>query len=289
LAAYLATEKSCIFTTSIKNQKERIKMRNLLITTAVTTVLANAVYAEGTPAPTGPTLSGELSIGFAETAAGDWGATTGVDLGINAAGMASVDLDFSTSDGNAVVLDNWTVGTTVGALAMQIGDDNGLMPGAEGEQTLAAPAMAESIQVTMGVASVAIGFTDYTSDITDVSNVQGSLSLGSFAGMGITAAGDYNLDSENIVVGAGVNGVDLGVASLGGALTYDVDAETAGYELVANAFGAVGYLNGDSDDALQNVGAEYVYGFGGADITGGASYNLNSEELSPTIKLSFNF
>ena len=109
------------------------------------------------------------------------------------------------------------------------------------------------------------------------------------AGLDVTAAADYNLDSENTVLGAGVSGLDLGVAALGGAMTYDVDAEVFGFEAVATTGGLTAYLNGDDTDALQNIGGEYSYMLGGAELTAGANYDTDAKDLTPTASLSFNF
>lgn len=255
-------------------------MKNTLIASIVATLIAGASFAEGT-------ISGEVSLDFAE-ANDKIGGTMGLDLGVDVSGMATVDLDFSATDGNAVTLDNWTVGTQVGALGVAFGDDNGVMPGAEGEQTLAAPAMTESLAVTTGAVTVALGFTDWTTDITDISNVQGAYTLG-VVGLDVTAAADYNLDTENTVLGAGVNGLDLGLAALGGAMTYDVDAEVFGYETVATRGGLTAYLNGDDSDLLQNVGGEYTMDVAGATFAAGANYDVDAEDLTPTASLSFNF
>ena len=268
-------------------------MRNVFITTIAALAIAGAAQAEDTVTKTqtpvmGPVLSGELSLDFAETTNNNYGGTFGLDLGVDVQGLATIDLDFSATDGSSLTLDNWTVGTEVAGVGVALGDDNGVMPGAEGEQTLAAPAMTESVQVTVGAASVALGFTDWTTDITDISNVQGAYTLG-VAGLDVTAAADYNLDTENTVLGAGVDGLDLGVASLGGAMTYDVDAEVFGYETVATTGGLTAYLNGDDTDALQNIGGEYEVLVGGATFTAGANYDLDAEDLTPTAGLSFNF
>ena len=263
-------------------------MRNVFITTIAALAFAGVAQAEDTAAPAaGPVISGEVSLDFAETANDKIGGTMGLDLGVDVSGMATVDLDFSATDGNAVTLDNWTVGTSLNGLAMAFGDDNGVMPGAEGEQTLAAPAMTESLQVTTGAVSVAVGLTDWTTDITDVSNVQGAYTFGDV--ISLTAAADYNMDSENTVLGAGVAGVDLGVASLGGAATYDMDAEVFGFESVVTSGGLTAYLNGDDTDALQNIGGEYEVGVAGATFTAGANYNVDTEDFAPTASVSFNF
>jgi len=251
-------------------------------------MFAGAAYAE-TPAVPGPVLSGEVELKFTQNATTDkWGGAMGLDLGVDAAGLASIDLDFSATDGGAVTLDNWTVGTDVNGVGVAIGDDNGVMPDAEGNQTLTAPAMTESVQVTVGDAAVAVGFTDWTADVTDISNVQGAYTINTSA-FALTVAGDYNLDSENTVLGAGVSGFSLGAVAVGGALSYDLDAENIGFEGIVETGSITAYLNGDQDDTLQNIGAEYVYGFAGAEITAGANYNVDTEDFTPTVGVSFSF
>ena len=252
------------------------------------TMFAGAAFAES-PAPDGPVLSGEVELKFTQNATtDDWGGVMGLDMDINAAGLASVDLDLSASDGNAVTLDSWTVGTTVNSIGIAIGDDNGVMPDDEGIHTLAAPVMSESLKVTAGSAEVAVGLTDWNTDITDISNIQGaySLDMGTFS---LTAAGDYNFNSENTVLGAGVSDLALGDASLGGAVSYDMDAENLAYEGTLGLAGLTGYMNGDQDDALQNVGGEYTYMIGGAELEGGINYNLDSEEFTPQVTVGFSF
>jgi len=265
-------------------------MRNVFITTVAAMAISTAAFAEDTTtaAPTGPVISGAVNLDFAETAGDNYGGTMGIELDIDAGSLATVDLDFSATDGSSLTLDTWAVGTSVAGVGVAVGDDLGVMPGAEGEQTLAAPAMAEAVQVTVGDAVVAVGLTDWTADITDISNIQGAYTL-NIASLDVTAAADYNLDSENTVLGAGVAGLDLGLASIGGAMTYDVDAETFGYEGVATAMGITAYLNGDDTDALQNIGGEYEVDVNGATFTAGANYNIDTEDFAPTAGISFNF
>jgi len=264
-------------------------MRNVFITTvAALAMTASAALSEDATVVPTPVLTGEVALDFAETAAGDVAGTMGIDLGIDAAGLATVDLDFEVDeDGNGSLAD-WTVGTTVGALGVAFGTDNGVMPGAEGEQTLAAPAMTESLAVTTGAATVALGFTDWNTDVTDISNVQGAYTL-NVANLDVTAAADYNLDTENTVLGAGISGLDLGIASIGTAMTYDVDAEAFGFENVVTRGGLTAYLNGDDTDLLQNIGGEYTMDVAGATFAAGANYDVDAEDLTPTASLSFNF
>jgi hypothetical protein len=261
-----------------------------VFTILAATMVAGAAFAETeNVAVPGPVLSGEVALTFTQDATTDnWGGAMGLDLGVDAAGLATVDLDFSATDGNAVTLDNWTVGTDVNGIGVAMGDDNGVMPGAEGEQTLAAPAMTESVQVTVGDAAFALGFTDWTADVTDVSNLQGAYSMG-VAGLDVTASGDLNLDSDNIVLGAEIGGLNLGSTDVSGAVTYDMDAELFGFETVAEVAGLTAYANGDNEDLLQNIGGEYTYMLGGAELSAGGVYNLDAEELTPTVGVSFSF
>ena len=263
-----------------------------VFTILAATMFAGAAFAdtENVAVPS-PVLSGEVALTFSQDATTDnWGGAMGLDLGVDAAGLATVDLDFSATDGSAVTLDNWTVGTDVNGIGVAIGDDNGVFVDAEGNQTLAAPAMTESVAVSVGDASVAVGFTDWNTDITDISNIQGAYTLGDVAGLvDVTASGDYNMDSENIVLGGAISGLAVGEAALGGAVTYDVDGESFAFEGTADLMGLTAYANGDQDDAFQNVGGEYVYGLGGAELTAGANYNVDTEDFTPTVGVSFSF
>ena len=255
-------------------------MHKLLITAAAVMAMTGSAYAAE--------VGGKVELDFAETAAGDWGGTMGVSLDVDAA-AGNVALDFKASDGNAITLDKWRVGTDLGGIALDMGDDLGVMPGAEGEQTLAAPAMAEAVRATVGDASVAVGFTDWTADVTDISNIQGAYTI-NLAPVSVTAAGDYNMDSENIVLGAGISGFTLGTVDLGGAVTYDVDGEKFAFEGVANVAGATVYANGDQDDAFQNIGGEYTYSIAdGITATAGANYDIEAEDFAPTVGVSFSF
>ena len=255
-------------------------MRNVFITTLVAMAFAGTAMAQ--------TVSGEVTLDAAENAAGNWAVTTGFELGVNANGLGSVDLDFSATDGGSVTLENWTVGTTIGSVDVAIGDDNGLFPGAEGEHTLAAPAMAESVKLSYGSAVVAVGFTDWTNDLTDIGNVQAAYTM-PVGEMSVTAVGDYNINTENFVLGAAVSGINVASVGLGGSVTWDNDAEVFAYEAVANAYGVTAYANGDNNDALQNVGGSYDYVLGGATLSAGANYDLDAKEFAPTVGVTFSF
>lgn len=257
--------------------------RVLAILTAGTMVLGTSVFAQDAK------VGGKVSLDFSENTAGDWGGKMGVDVDVDSS-AGGVALDFIATDSGNLKLDNWTVGTSVGGVALAFGDDNGLMPtttaDAAADGTLTVPAMTESLQASMGAASVAIGFTDWNSDITDISNLQGAYTVGAL----VTASIDYNLDSNNTILGAEIADRDLGIASLGGAVTYDMDAEIFGFETIAKTGSLTSYLNGDQDDPLQNIGTEYTHAMSqGVDFTAGANYNIDDEKLAPTVGLSFSF
>ena len=258
---------------------------------ATTSAMAEDTVTK-TQTPVGPVISGAVNLDFAETAANKTAGTMGIELDIDAGSLATVDLDFKATDGNSLTLDTWTVGTEVAGVGVALGDDNNLMPetaaNATADGTLAKPAMTESVALSFGGASIAVGLTDYTTDITEVSNVQGAytIDMNRFA---ITGALDYNRTSENTVLGAEVAGLDLGMATAGGMLTYDTDAEDWAYEGNVDVSGLTAYINGTDANRLQHVGGEYTMDVAGAELSAGVDYDTDAETWSPTAGLSFNF
>ena len=261
-------------------------MRTIVL--AIVAAMATTSALAETETPTAPILTGAVNLDFAETTAGKTAGTMGIELDFDAGDVATIDLDFKAADGTALTLDTWTIGTTVAGVGVALGDDNGLLPetgaNASADGTLAKPAMTESLQVGVAGATVAVGLTDWTADVTDISNIQGAYTLGN-----VSLSGDYNMDSDNTVLGASVAGIDLGLVSAGSALTYDVDAETFAYEGSVATGGLSAYLNGTDDNRLQNIGGEYEVDVNGATFTAGANYDLDDEDLTPTASLSFNF
>ena len=260
---------------------------------ASTSAMAETVTKTQAPAPTGLVMTGAVNLDFAETTAGKTAGTMGIELDVDAGSLATVDLDFKATDGSSLTLDTWTVGTTVGAFGLAIGDDNSLMPATTAnvvaDGTLTVPAMTESVQVTTGALSVAVGLSDYTTDITEVSNLQGAYTID--AGIvDVTASVDYNRTSENYVWGGEVAGLDLGMVTAGGMMTYDTDAELFAYESTVGAGGLTAYINGTDTDALQNVGGEWTTDLdSGLTFTAGANYDTDAKDLTPNLGLSFNF
>ncbi len=232
-------------------------------------------------------LTGDVELQFAQGANDDWGGTLDVDVDVTG-NAGAVALGFGATEGGNVSLDTWTVGTEVNTIGLAMGNDNDAFVNAEGEHTISQPALTESLMVSMGSAKVALGFTDWNTDVTDLSSIQGSYTM-DMTGISVTAAGDLNLDTDNIILGAEVGNVPVGALALGGTATYDTDAEMFAYEGVIGMSGITGYMNGDQDDALQNVGGEYVYNLGGANLTGGMNYNIDNEDWTPSVTVGFSF
>lgn len=260
----------------------------------VFTILAATMIA-GSAAAQSP-LSGEVELEFKENPISEKIAgTMNLDLGINVGTVSTVDLDFGAKgdgsfNGSSLKLNDWTVGTNMYGVGVEIGTDNGVFVGAEGEQTLADPTMDESVKVTVGAAKVAIGFANFTRDVSELSNIQGSYTT-TVQNYDVTVSADRNLDTDNTVVGSTVSGFRFNEVALSGTVTYDTDAEALGYEVVAETdTNITAYLNGDNEDTLQNVGGEYVYNLeGGAELSAGANYNMETEEFAPTAGISFKF
>ena len=257
---------------------------------ATTSAMADETVAVATP--TAPVMTGAINLDFAETTAGKTAGTMGVELDFDAGDVATVDLDFKATDGNALTLDTWTVGTTIGAVGLAFGDNNGLLPetgaNASADGTLAKPAMTESLALSFGGASVAVGLTDWTTDVSEVSNLQGAYTVD--AGIAdVTASADYNRTSENTVLGAEVAGLDLGMATAGGMVTYDTDAEDWAFEGSVATGGLSAYINGTDENRLQHIGGEYVLNYAGAELSAGVDYDTDAEDFTPTAGLSFNF
>ena len=255
-------------------------MRNVFITAMSVAMLSTAAMAD---------ISGEIKTKIAENAAGDVGATTSIEVGIGAGDVA--DGSIKLVDGaNGIELDEYRVGTSVVGIDVDYGNhDPETWVGAEGEHTLAAPAMAESFTLRREAAQISIGLTDVEADLTDVSNVQGSYKL-TVAGLDTKVAADYNLDTENTVLGAEVGGLDFGGVQVGGALTYDIDGESLAYEGTAETlYNITVYINGDDGDAVQNVGAGYDTEFAGIEIGTDINYDVNKEEYTPSITATFSF
>lgn len=257
-------------------------MRNVFILAAAAAMTATVASAEATVST--PTLTGSMALEVNKDAETEL--TLGV--GLSAGPLAFGSFNVESTDGGAFTLDQWQMGTVVGAATVSLGNQDGVFVEGTDYTTLEEPAMAESLKVSVGDAQVALGFTDLTADATDISNVQGAYTLGTGA-LAITASGDYNLDSEDWLVGGRASGVEVAGVALGAATTYGSANEIFAFELDGTVYGVTAYVNGDQNDALQNVGAGYGRTIAGLDFTADLNYNIDTEEFTPTAGLAFNF
>lgn len=255
---------------------------NRLLTILLATTVGTGAFAETEIAST--TISGEVEVTIKENAAGDWGSTTVLDLGIAREGTAFGGFNFASTDGGDLTLDEWQLGTSIGTAAtVSLGKQGDIWVGAEGEHTIANPKMDESVIVDLGSVAVAVELGDYKNDVTDIEAVAGAMHWGEEA-LGGTVALDYDLDAENWTFGSRVD-----VDNFGGVVTYAESTEKLAFEIDATTNGITAYINGDEDELARNIGAGYEMDFNGMTVEPKANYDLDAEEFSPSIVASFNF
>lgn len=279
-------------------------MKNTILAGVIASAFATGAFAGSvtdpvvdTPVTTykqaGPVLGGSINLELSENAAGDFVATTTFGVGITVEGLAFGSASVESIDGETVELDSWHIGTHIGAATLSFGKQGDLMVGNDfeivGGDTLADVADDhESLKVAVAGAEVMLGFTDITADVTDIENVQAAYSLGIGAAT-VTAVGDYNLDSEDWTVGAKA-GMSMGDIGLGGIVTYGSATEVFAYEASASYSLATVFVNGDQDDAFQNLGAGLTYDVrSNLNVYAEGAYNIDSEDTTIGAGVSFNF
>lgn len=269
-------------------------MRNVFITAIAAMAISTAAFAEGTvEAATGAALTGSINLEVTENAAGKYVGTTTLNVGVNANGLAFGGASVESVDGATFELDEWHIGTTVGAATLTFGKQGDIFVGNDfeivGGTTIADVADDhESLQVAVGSATVMVGFTDITADVTEVENIQAAYDF-AVGTVGLTAVGDYNFNSEEYVLG-GKAAMDLtDDIAVGGLLTYDSATEVFGYEASAGYSIATVFVNGDDGDMLQNVGAGVATTVGGLGVYAEGSYNIDAEDTTIGAGISFSF
>ena len=258
-------------------------MRNVFILAAAAAMAATVANAD-TVNPAGAMLTGSMEVEVNS----DKEATLTLGAGLSAGDLAFGSFNVESVDGGSFTLDQWQIGADVAGATVSFGNQDGVFVEGENGATLAAPAMEESLKVSVGDAQVAVGLTDWNADITDISNVQGAYTVGAgFAS--ITASGDYNLDSEEYMLGGRASGVEVANIMLGSTLTYGSADEKIAFEVDGSIMDVTAYLNGDADDTLQNVGASYGRTVSGLELGTELNYNLDSEEFTPSVTVGFSF
>ena len=258
-------------------------MRNVFITTIAAMAFAGAATAAE--------LDGSIGLEVSENAAGDYVAETTIGLGASTetgVGLAFGGFAFESVDGGSLTVDKWHLGVETTVATVSFGDQGSLFVENDfeivGGDTLAFPTDDhESLIADFGNAAVMLGFTDITSDVSDIENVQGSYTL-SVA----TVVGDYNIDSEEWTIGTKAS-TQLSGINLGGIVTYGSANEVFAYEASAGYGIATAFVNGDDSDALQNVGGAVTHNFNGVDLYAEGSYNIDAEDTKFGAGLAFNF
>ena len=255
----------------------------LLLTTVAAIVLATTSFAAD--------IGASVEMKVAENEATDkYEATTTIGIDVDAGeGVANVGLEFESVDGDTIELDKWHVGTEVADATITFGDQDGVFVEATSDfSSIAEPTIDESLTLSYGPAAVAVGFTDITTDVTEVSNVQLAYNV-DLALVDVTASMDYNRTSEKYTWGARVDTVEVTGVALGTTVSYETD--TLAYELdsTVSTYGLTTYINGDEDDLLENIGVGHEFDFSGATVETDVNYNVDDETVTPSVTLSFAF
>jgi hypothetical protein len=262
-------------------------MRNVFITTIAAMAFAGAATAAE--------LGGSVGVEITENSAGNYVAETTLGFGVTAetgVGVAFGGFDFESVDGGNLTVDGWQVGVELPSATLSFGDQGDIFVGNDfeivGGDTIANPASShESLIAEFGAGAILVGFTDITTDLGDIENIQGSYSLTS-GQIGLTAVGDYNIDSENWTVGAKAD-AKLSEVAVGGIVTYAQATEVVAYEASAGYSFVTAFVNGDDTDAFQNVGAGVAYDFSGLNVYAEGTYNVDAETNSVGAGVSFSF
>jgi hypothetical protein len=254
-------------------------MKNLILTTVAVFGLTGAVYAAD--------VTGSVEMEVAETSSGVYGVTPTLTLGFGTAvaegvtGTASITLEDNAIDGYAV-------GANFGKFGLSIGDQGDLFVGGYEGNTLADPTSADfSLIATTGDAKFLLGLANETTDVSDIENVQVAYGLALGAKLKVDAVVDYNVSSEDYVIGAAFSGYPVGAADLGATVTY---GDIFAYELTANSMlGLTAFVGGDENDLAQEIGAGYNTTVGGLSVTAKGIYDIEDKELAPSLTVAMSF
>lgn len=265
----------------------------LLATIAAVTMSSAAVAGDVETGMTySPIVGGSIELEVAENSAGDFAATTTFSADIVAQGLGFGEISVESLDGSSFEVNKWYLGVLVGNHGfVSFGDHDGgiFVESYSDYSTIAEPVMEESLILSYGNASAALGFTDISSDVTDVSNMQAAYTVD--AGIAtVTVSADYNFNTEEYAVGTRTDGVLVGPVVLGSTTSYESATETFAYELDAGlSFGLTAYVNGDDSDAFRNVGAEYTRDIDNLTVFASVNYDVNAEEFNPEVGVTLNF
>jgi hypothetical protein len=257
-------------------------MKIKLLTMVAALGLATSTYAAE--------LTGEVGVEVTKNANDKVVATTELTLGIEGAGGAFGNIELLSNSANtALEIDGYSIGTIVNGVTLSFGKQEDLFAdqGLEviGGETLAAPADdVVSVRASMGALAFQVGFEDVGTDMSELENVQ--LAYGTqLDAISVEGAVDYNFNTEDTILSVGAA---MAVGAYDTALVV-THANDFAYELSATRMNVTGFINGDEADTLQNIGVGYTGKFNDIAYFAEAGYNLDTEEFTPAIGVSFQF
>ena len=262
-------------------------MKNTIFASVFALLSAGSVAAQN--------VSGGVGIELTENAAGDYVAETTLDLGFAAttdAALAFGSSDVTSFDGSNLAIDGWQLGTTIAGATVSVGDQGDLFVENDfeivGGETLANPAEHDSVIVKAGNVAALVGFTDVTTDVTDVANVQLSYAF-DVATVGVTAVVDYDNAIDDVTLGGKASLALNDKVNVGGIVTYANATDSIGYEANASYGIVTAFVNGDDVDAFQNVGAGVNTKFNNLNVYAEGSYNLDAKDGTVGAGVAFKF
>jgi hypothetical protein len=257
---------------------ERKNMKNLFLTTVAVFGLTGAVYAAE--------VTGSVELEFAQSSDSTYGMTPTLELGFGTAiadgvvGTASITMEDN-------VISGYAIGTTFGKFGLSVGEQDDLFVGGYEGNTLADPTSADfSVIATVGDAQFLVGLANPETDLGDVENVQGAYTVAMGAKLVVDASVDYNVDTEDYVLGAAVSGYPAGPVDLGATVTY---GDIFAYEATVSKGGVTAFVGGDENEFAQEVGVGYETTVGGLTVSTKSVYNLDTDELAPSLTVAMSF
>lgn len=254
-----------------------------------TTILAIAAACALATTTFAAEVSGSANLEFTKNAADDVVASTTIGLDVTGMGDSFASIGFESVDSSSIEIDTYSFGTVVNGVTVSFGKQEDLFasPGLEvvGGETLVTPADdVVSVRASAGALAVQLGFSDLTTDASELENIQAA--YGAQIGVvSLDGAIDYNFDTEDTIV-AGTAAVDASVAQVVLDVSY---ADAFAYELSANNYGATVFVNGDENDSFQNVGAGYTGTYNQVTYYVEAGYNVDTEDFTPAAGVTFSF
>jgi hypothetical protein len=253
-------------------------MKNLFLTTVAVIGMTGAVYAAE--------VTGSVEMEVAKSLTGEYVMTPtltldfGTTIADGVVGTASITMEDN-------VISGYALGTTFGKFGLSVGEQDALFVGGYEGNTLADPTSADfSVIATVGDAKFLVGLANPETDLGDIQNIQGAYTVAMGAKLTVDASVDYNVDTEDYVLGAAFSGYPAGPVDLGATVTY---GDIFAYEATVSKGGVTAFVGGDENEFAQEVGVGYETTVGGLTVNTKSVYNLNTDELAPSLTVAMSF